>query len=183
VCACYIIWHVMHVRMCVRRRWAIPFLDRHGLMLAGFVAIAPVGVESWGGPWEYTHKQVTMGVACRSACDRPCGPSHSPLSSNVLRKERTSSRAASTPIHDNGAAVNPHHKFVKLKHLGFAQAAVVHSTQAVYLSVSCIAWAALQLKTQHTLTCILLNMHMCTCTLMCCSSCTHACTHVHLPCR
>ncbi|KAG1662434.1 hypothetical protein FOA52_004015 [Chlamydomonas sp. UWO 241] len=41
-------------------KWAIPFLDRYGLMLKGWVAIAPVGVMSWGGPWEYTHKQVGL---------------------------------------------------------------------------------------------------------------------------
>lgn len=29
-------------------------------MLAGWVALAPVGVKDWGGPWEYTHKQVKL---------------------------------------------------------------------------------------------------------------------------
>lgn len=40
------------------RKWAVPFLDRYGLMLAGWVAVAPIGITGWGGPWEYTHKQV-----------------------------------------------------------------------------------------------------------------------------
>jgi abhydrolase domain-containing protein 14 len=38
--------------------WAVPFLDRFGTMLKGWVAIAPAGVANWGGPWEYTHKTV-----------------------------------------------------------------------------------------------------------------------------
>jgi len=41
-------------------KWAIPFLDRYGLMLKGWVAVAPVGVVNWGGPWEYTHKKVSL---------------------------------------------------------------------------------------------------------------------------
>ncbi len=41
-----------------RRKWAIPFLDRYGQMLGGVVMLAPVGVDIWGGPWEFTHKQV-----------------------------------------------------------------------------------------------------------------------------
>lgn len=44
--------------MTCRRRYAIPFLDRYGTMLHGWVAIAPVGVDEWGGPWEDTHKKV-----------------------------------------------------------------------------------------------------------------------------
>ncbi|GAX74228.1 hypothetical protein CEUSTIGMA_g1677.t1 [Chlamydomonas eustigma] len=41
-------------------KWAIPFLDRYGVMLKGWVPVAPVGVMQWGGPWEYTHKRVQL---------------------------------------------------------------------------------------------------------------------------
>ncbi|KAG2451581.1 hypothetical protein HYH02_004178 [Chlamydomonas schloesseri] len=39
-------------------RYSIPFLDRHGVMLTSYVAVAPIGVRDWGGPWEDTHKRV-----------------------------------------------------------------------------------------------------------------------------
>lgn len=42
--------------------WAIPFIDRYGLLLVGWVAPAPVGIQNWGGPWEYTHKLVGGGA-------------------------------------------------------------------------------------------------------------------------
>jgi abhydrolase domain-containing protein 14 len=41
-------------------KWAIPFLDRYGVMLKGWVPVAPAGVMQWGGPWEYTHKRVQL---------------------------------------------------------------------------------------------------------------------------
>lgn len=40
--------------------WAIPFLDRYGIMLKGWVALSPTGVMKWGGPWEDTHKKVKL---------------------------------------------------------------------------------------------------------------------------
>ncbi|EFJ48611.1 hypothetical protein VOLCADRAFT_104665 [Volvox carteri f. nagariensis] len=39
-------------------RYSIPFLDRHGVMITSFVAVAPIGVRDWGGPWEDTHRKV-----------------------------------------------------------------------------------------------------------------------------
>ncbi|KAG2451583.1 hypothetical protein HYH02_004178 [Chlamydomonas schloesseri] len=42
-------------------RYSIPFLDRHGVMLTSYVAVAPIGVRDWGGPWEDTHKRVRGG--------------------------------------------------------------------------------------------------------------------------
>lgn len=39
-------------------RYSIPFLDRHGTLVTSYVAIAPIGVKDWGGPWEDTHKRV-----------------------------------------------------------------------------------------------------------------------------
>ncbi|KAG2490885.1 hypothetical protein HYH03_010802 [Edaphochlamys debaryana] len=39
-------------------RYSIPFLDRYGTMVASFVAVAPIGVKDWGGPWEDVHKRV-----------------------------------------------------------------------------------------------------------------------------
>jgi len=44
--------------MCGCRRWAIPFLDRYGTMLMGWLPIAPIGIAEWGGPWEFAHKKV-----------------------------------------------------------------------------------------------------------------------------
>ncbi|KAL6761835.1 Alpha/Beta hydrolase protein [Haematococcus lacustris] len=41
-------------------KWAVPFLDRYGLLLVGWVALAPVGVGHWNGPWEFTHRAVHL---------------------------------------------------------------------------------------------------------------------------
>ncbi|GFR50393.1 hypothetical protein Agub_g12609, partial [Astrephomene gubernaculifera] len=44
-------------------RYSLPFLDRHGTMLSSFVAVAPIGVTDWGGPWEDVHRFVcALGV-------------------------------------------------------------------------------------------------------------------------
>ncbi|KXZ54839.1 hypothetical protein GPECTOR_4g911 [Gonium pectorale] len=44
-------------------RYSLPFLDRHGVMITSFVAVAPIGIKDWGGPWEDTHKRVcALGV-------------------------------------------------------------------------------------------------------------------------
>eukprot|EP00798_Chlamydomonas_sp_ICE-L_P017176 gene17176-23490_t len=40
--------------------YAIPYLDRYGRELKGWVALAPVGAKKWGGPWEDTHLKVWL---------------------------------------------------------------------------------------------------------------------------
>ena len=51
---------------CTCRRYSIPFLDRHGTLITSYVAIAPIGVKNWGGPWEDTHKRVRSAAAMGS---------------------------------------------------------------------------------------------------------------------
>lgn len=41
-------------------KYALPYLDRYGASLLGWVALAPVGVLSWGGPGEVAHKRVRL---------------------------------------------------------------------------------------------------------------------------
>eukprot|EP00798_Chlamydomonas_sp_ICE-L_P020340 gene20340-27102_t len=41
-------------------KYAIPYLDRFGRELKGWLAIAPLGVKNWGGPWEDTHRRVKL---------------------------------------------------------------------------------------------------------------------------
>lgn len=41
-------------------KFAIPFLDRYGMLLNSWLAVAPVGVKGWGGPAEFVHLQTKM---------------------------------------------------------------------------------------------------------------------------
>lgn len=45
------------------RRYSVPFLDRYGTVLTSWVAIAPIGLSDWGGPWEDTHNRVSAELS------------------------------------------------------------------------------------------------------------------------
>eukprot|EP00201_Polytomella_parva_P003992 CAMPEP_0175078118 /NCGR_PEP_ID=MMETSP0052_2-20121109/23887_1 /TAXON_ID=51329 ORGANISM="Polytomella parva, Strain SAG 63-3" /NCGR_SAMPLE_ID=MMETSP0052_2 /ASSEMBLY_ACC=CAM_ASM_000194 /LENGTH=159 /DNA_ID=CAMNT_0016347897 /DNA_START=247 /DNA_END=726 /DNA_ORIENTATION=+ len=41
-------------------KYTIPFLDRYGTQVWGYVGIAPLKIRDWGGPWEDTHIKVRL---------------------------------------------------------------------------------------------------------------------------
>ncbi len=68
----------------------MPFLDRYGMMLKGWLPIAPVGVSGWGGPWDFTHKAVggLLAAIQRGVCNPTVTPIlHFSLQWDQIRRE------------------------------------------------------------------------------------------------